>query len=92
VALLPLIVIFGSIFEKDLDSLFQEISVLPKIQPTWVLFIGTSFFCFEGSITLILPLQEAVYKREDRKRFPYVNQKVTSSLVCFYILFSIVCW
>jgi hypothetical protein len=83
---------YGNIFDKDLASLFQEISVLPKIQPTWVLFIGTSFFCFEGSITLILPLQEAVYKREDRKRFPYVNQKVTCSLVCMYIFFSIVCW
>jgi hypothetical protein len=79
-------------FEEDLSDLFQQITLLPRIQPTWVLFIGTSFFCFEGSITLLVPLQEAVYKREDRKRFPYVNQKVTSSIVAFYILFSVICW
>jgi hypothetical protein len=79
-------------FEEDLSDLFQQITLLPRIQPTWVLFIGTSFFCFEGSITLLVPLQEAVYKREDRKRFPYVNQKVTSSIVAFYIFFSVICW
>ena len=77
---------------EDISGLLQEISLLPKIQPTWALFIGTSFFCFEGSITLIVPLQEAVYKKEDRKNFPNVNQRVTSSIVAFYVFFSVVCW
>lgn len=78
--------------EWDLSELFFNIVRLPKIQPTWVLFIGTSFFCFEGSISLIVPLQEAVYKKADRARFAQVNQKVTTSIVAFYICFSIICW
>lgn len=77
---------------KDISELYEGITKLPRIQPTWVLFIGTSFFCFEGSISLIVPLQNAVYKREDRARFPVVNQKVTAAIVAFYICFSTICW
>lgn len=42
----------------------------------------------EGSITLIIPLQEAVYRPEDRKRFPDMNRDVTSWICLFYIVFS----
>lgn len=73
-------------------TLIQEISHLPRIQDTWALFIGTSFFCFEGSITLVVPLQEAVYNKTDRAIFPAVNQKVTSSIVVFYMFFGFICW
>jgi proton-coupled amino acid transporter len=41
---------------------------------------------------LIVPLQEAVLREEDKKRFPSVNQKVTSSIVAFYIFFAMTCW
>lgn len=74
------------------EDLYQEISQLPPIKDTWFLFIGTSFFCFEGSITLLVPLQEAVYSRQDRQRFSTVNNKVISSVVVFYMFFAIICW
>mmetsp|Transcript_25182 Transcript_25182/g.37266 ORF Transcript_25182/g.37266 Transcript_25182/m.37266 type:complete len:680 (+) Transcript_25182:99-2138(+) len=78
--------------EESELSLLSQILNLPSIMNTWSLFIGTSFFCFEGSITLLVPLQEAVYSREDRERFPRVNNQVISSVVIFYVFFAIVCW
>lgn len=50
------------------------------------------FFVFEGSITLLVPLQEAVFSTADKERFPTVNVKVTSGIVVFYIFFAITCW
>jgi proton-coupled amino acid transporter len=41
---------------------------------------------------LLVPLQGAVIREEDKKRFPSVNQTVTSSIVSFYIFFAITCW
>jgi proton-coupled amino acid transporter len=76
----------------EMYQLYNEVTQLPPIKPSWVLFIGTSFFCFEGSITLLVPLQEAVYKKEDRDNFPNVNRRVTSYIVSFYILFAVICW
>mmetsp|Transcript_7163 Transcript_7163/g.8290 ORF Transcript_7163/g.8290 Transcript_7163/m.8290 type:complete len:671 (+) Transcript_7163:156-2168(+) len=73
-------------------GLAEEVARLPSIKDTWLLFVGTSFFCFEGSITLLVPLQEAVYSRADRERFPRVNNQVISSVVLFYMFFAIVCW
>lgn len=58
----------------------------------WFLFIGTSVLLFEGTITLLVPLQEAVYRREDRKQFPVVYQKVILSIICFYCIFGMCCW
>jgi len=80
------------VHEDILEKLEDEFQHLPLIKPSWFLFIGTSFFCFEGSITLLVPLQEAVYSQEDRDRFPRVNLRVTSSIVAFYIFFGTVCW
>jgi proton-coupled amino acid transporter len=77
--------------EKE-ESLLESITALPTIQSTWFLFIGTAFFVFEGSITLVVPLQEAVYKKEDRDRFPIVNQQVTTYIVLFYVCFAMICW
>jgi len=59
------------------DTILESMANLPAFQPSWFMFIGTAFFVFEGSITLVVPLQEAVYKKEDRERFPIVNQNVT---------------
>jgi proton-coupled amino acid transporter len=50
------------------------------------------FFVFEGCITLLVPLQEAVFREEDKKKFPSVNQTITTSLVVFYIFFALICW
>jgi proton-coupled amino acid transporter len=37
-------------------------------------------------------LQEAVYRKEDKAKFPTVNQTVTSWIVVFYIFFAMICW
>jgi proton-coupled amino acid transporter len=58
----------------------------------WFLFIGTSVLLFEGTITLLVPLQEAVYREEDREKFPIVYQKVIMCIICFYSVFGIFCW
>lgn len=63
----------------------------PAITDSWFVFIGTSFFMMEGSMTLVVPLQEAVYLKKDRDAFPRTNAVVTTWIVIFYIIFSIVC-
>ncbi|KAL3903852.1 MAG: hypothetical protein SGILL_010288, partial [Bacillariaceae sp.] len=87
-----IIAFWYSYHEKVDETLWESMRSLPAIQPTWFLFIGTAFFVFEGSITLVVPLQEAVYKQEDRDRFPKVNQQVTSYIVAFYMFFAMICW
>ena len=64
---------------------------LPAITDAWFLFVGTSFFMMEGSITLLVPLQEAIERKEDRATFPYSNQSATTWIVVFYCIFSIIC-
>lgn len=68
-----------------------NLSDMPAITNAWFIFIGTSFFMMEGSMTLIVPLQEAVYSQEDRKKFPRINAICTMGIVLFYIFFSMVC-
>ena len=70
--------------------LTQNLRSLKPVTENWFLFVGTSFFMMEGSITLLVPLQEAVYRPEDRARFPDINRTVTSWIVVFYICFSVV--
>lgn len=72
-------------------AMVENLRRLPALTDSWFIFIGTSFFMMEGSITLIVPLQEAVFDKQDRERFPRLNQTVTSWIVVFYILFSITC-
>lgn len=47
---------------------------------------------FEGSITLLVPLQEAVYREEDRNRFPTVYRRVILGIISFYSFFGVFCW
>jgi solute carrier family 36 (proton-coupled amino acid transporter) len=47
---------------------------------------------FEGSITLLVPLQEAVHSDEQRKAFPKVYQHVILGIIGFYGFFGITCW
>ncbi len=87
-----LVISFAFSYAQKEETMFESLTSLPAIQPAWFMFIGTAFFVFEGSITLVVPLQEAVYKKEDRERFPMVNQDVTISIVVFYMFFALVVW
>ena len=69
----------------------DNLASLPAWTDAWFIFIGTSFFMMEGSITLLVPLQEAVFLPEDKAKFPAINQKVTTWIVVFYIFFSFIC-
>lgn len=73
-------------------TIFESLTSLPAVQPAWFMFIGTAFFVFEGNVTIMVPLQEAVYKKEDRERFPMVNQNVTICIVVFYVFFALSVW
>jgi solute carrier family 36 (proton-coupled amino acid transporter) len=55
-------------------------------------FLLLQFFVFEGSITLLVPLQEAVFVPSDKERFPRVNVQVTIGIVTFYVFFAMTCW
>lgn len=79
------------------QSFLQKVShraeSLPAFNPSgWFLFLGTSVLLFEGSITLLVPLQEAVHTSADRLKFPALYRKVILGIVCFYTFFGIVCW
>lgn len=58
----------------------------------WFLFIGTSVLLFEGSITLLIPLQEAVATSQDRQYFPKMYPNVILCIIWFYTFFGIFCW
>ncbi|KAL3905620.1 MAG: hypothetical protein SGILL_009604 [Bacillariaceae sp.] len=75
-----------------LEEIAYKFANLDAFKSGWFLFIGTSVLLFEGSITLLVPLQEAVYREEDRKRFPEVYQKVIFGIISFYTFFGIICW
>lgn len=47
---------------------------------------------FEGSITLCIPLQEALQVPDSARRFPIVYNQTISSIVLFYTFFGLVCW
>eukprot|EP00581_Thalassiosira_minuscula_P002304 CAMPEP_0183747528 /NCGR_PEP_ID=MMETSP0737-20130205/67311_1 /TAXON_ID=385413 /ORGANISM="Thalassiosira miniscula, Strain CCMP1093" /LENGTH=561 /DNA_ID=CAMNT_0025983241 /DNA_START=86 /DNA_END=1768 /DNA_ORIENTATION=- len=79
---------------KDPNSNYVDrlLALPPANKDTWYLFIGTAFYEFEGCITLIVPLQEAVFREEDKKKFPSMNQAITTWIVAFYMFFSLTCW
>ena len=47
---------------------------------------------FEGSITLLVPLQEAVDTPSQRAAFPAVYQRVIIGIIIWYAFFGISCW
>jgi proton-coupled amino acid transporter len=47
---------------------------------------------FEGSITLCIPLQEALQDAEAEMKFPVVYNQTISSIVLFYTFFGFICW
>ena len=82
--------LWQGIQRDDNDELvfIQNLQQLRPWTESWLLFVGTSFFMMEGSITLLVPLQEAVYKPEDRAKFADVNRNVIWCIMVFYIFFS----
>ena len=78
--------------ENDLDA------------PDFVLLISILFFdshqsipttqvlLFEGTITLLVPLQEAVVSEVQREQFPAVFQRVILCIIGFYMVFGIINW
>ncbi|CAJ1953721.1 unnamed protein product [Cylindrotheca closterium] len=75
-----------------LEEIAYKFHNLDAFNSGWFLFIGTSVLLFEGSITLLVPLQEAVYREEDRERFPVVYQRVILGIIAFYTFFGLTCW
>ena len=75
------------------SSLIKEMSQLPPVNhETWFMFIGTAFYMFEGAMTLVVPLQEAVFTPEDKAKFPALNKRVMWCIVTFYCFFASTCW
>mmetsp|Transcript_2104 Transcript_2104/g.4662 ORF Transcript_2104/g.4662 Transcript_2104/m.4662 type:complete len:607 (-) Transcript_2104:264-2084(-) len=79
------------------EPFLREVAIrarsLPAFNPSgWFLFLGTSVLLFEGSITLLVPLQEAVHASADRERFPCLYSRVILGIVSFYAFFGISCW
>lgn len=88
---------YNEIGETNSPSFWHEVvhraQSLPAFNPNgWFLFLGTSVLLFEGSITLLIPLQESVYTPEDRQKFPDLYHKTILGIVTFYTLFGLVCW
>jgi proton-coupled amino acid transporter len=75
-----------------LGELGKHLAALQPFNKDWFLFIGTSVLLFEGSITLLVPLQEAVHSEQEREAFPRVYRKVILGIICFYAFFGITCW
>lgn len=75
-----------------LEELWRHIEALDPFAKDWFLFIGTSVLLFEGSITLLVPLQEAVQLEEERAAFPKVYQRVIMGIISFYLFFGLTCW
>ena len=95
---LCLIFAFGAAMSVTVSTTDDETSSsikphhLAPIGSQWFLFVGTSVLLFEGSITLLVPLQESVTRPDDRQRFPQTYYTVILSIIFFYIFFGITCW
>jgi len=80
---------------RSLRSMRLTIRFVPDLNATITIppfYVVFQFYMFEGSITLVVPLQEAVFTREDKAKFPALNNKVMCSIVTFYIFFATTCW
>lgn len=85
--------IAGSSSHPFIHEVVHRFESLPPFNSSgWFLFMGTSVLLFEGSITLLVPLQEAVQKPSDRRKFPSLYRKVILGIVTFYTFFGLTCW
>lgn len=79
--------------ESFMEKALYRAESLPAFNKDgWFLFLGTSVLLFEGSITLLVPLIEAVQTQSDKKKFPTMYRKVILGIVSFYAFFGVVCW
>ncbi|VEU36845.1 unnamed protein product [Pseudo-nitzschia multistriata] len=74
------------------EILYKFFHLPPFNSDGWFLFIGTSVLLFEGSITLLIPLQEAVATPQDRQYFPTLYPNVILCIIWFYTFFGVFCW
>ena len=88
-------------FDKSgpIFNVWKHLTHLDPFGEHWILFIGTSVLLFEGSITLLIPLQEAVHpthsedqELDDRARFPTIYRKTILGIQVFYVIFGVTCW
>merc|ERR1719343_103024 len=78
---------------KPMENFYEHVTTsLVPFEKDWFLFIGTSVLLFEGTMTLLIPLQEAVETKEDRARFPAIFQKVIICVISFYSFFALSNW
>lgn len=77
---------------RPISNIRDHMVHLEPLGNHWILFIGTSVLLFEGSITLLIPLQEAVQEKNDRERFPRVYRKTICCIQLFYVVFGVACW
>jgi proton-coupled amino acid transporter len=88
-----------------LSNLWNHFLKLHPYGKYWIMFIGTSVLLFEGSITLLLPLIQAVpvmvpstsstkgeQLNPDQIRFPTVYRKTIVSVQVFMAVFAMICW
>jgi len=74
------------------EIIYKFLNLTPFNSSGWFLFIGTSVLLFEGSITLLIPLQEAVATPQDRQHFSKMYPNVILCIIWFYMFFGIFCW
>jgi proton-coupled amino acid transporter len=78
---------------SSLSNLWPHVRQLSPWGDHWILFIGMAVLLFEGSITLLLPLQQAIHVgSDDRERFPHVYPRVILAIQVFYFFFAVICW
>lgn len=77
---------------NPLQNLEDHVLDLSPLNSHWFLFIGTSVLLFEGSITLLVPLQESVDSPAERTKFKQVYQTTILSIISFYAVFGMACW
>jgi len=78
---------------KPMQNFYDHVTTsLSPFEKDWFLFIGTSVLLFEGTMTLLIPLQEAVETKEDRAKFPVIFQKVIICVISFYSFFALINW
>jgi len=79
-------------WDEDEEYTVPALRHLSPWNDHWYLFIGTSVLLFEGSITLCLPLQEALQVPDAETRFPKLYNQTIASIVLFYTAFGYLCW
>lgn len=87
VSVLTMALVSGLSVSEDNDesiAFVENTKTFPAFTDVWFLFVGTSFFMMEGSMTLVVPLQEAVALPKDRRYF-IQNGRALCAIVSFFL-------